>query len=64
MQAGTRQRPLVRSIGWTAVRVRVLDSSAFLVGGRLERADGAINVVADRISPLHLGGRVSSRDFR
>lgn len=49
---------------WTAVRVRVLDSSAFLVGGRLERADGAINVIADRITPLRLGGRVSSRDFR
>jgi len=34
------------------------------VRGRLERYDGVVNVVADRIEPLLLSGRTTSRDFR
>jgi error-prone DNA polymerase len=34
-----------------------------LVRGRLERADGVTNLVADRIDPLTLAVRSTSRDF-
>jgi error-prone DNA polymerase len=37
---------------------------ALIVHGRLERYDGVVNVVADRIEPLPLAGKVTSRDFR
>ncbi|MBO0871772.1 MAG: error-prone DNA polymerase [Pseudonocardia sp.] len=49
---------------WRAVRTKVLDSGAFLIHGRLERADGAVNVIAERLAPFRLGGSVRSRDFR
>jgi len=39
-------------------------SAALLVHGRLERHDGVVNVVADRIEGLELAGRTTSRDFR
>ncbi len=37
---------------------------ALLVRGRLERAEGAINLIAERIEPLELGPVPASRDFR
>jgi error-prone DNA polymerase len=39
-------------------------SQALLVRGVLERAEGVINVVADRIEPLRLAAPAKSRDFR
>jgi error-prone DNA polymerase len=37
---------------------------ALLVRGRTEKADGVINVVAERLEPLPLGVASRSRDFR
>ena len=37
---------------------------AMLVRGRLERAEGVTNVIADRLEPLPLDAKVKSRDFR
>jgi len=39
-------------------------SAALLVRGRLERAEGVTNVVADKLEPLPLSAKVASRDFR
>jgi error-prone DNA polymerase len=35
-----------------------------LIRGRCERAEGVINVVAERLSPLPVRGTPKSRDFR
>jgi error-prone DNA polymerase len=35
-----------------------------LIRGRLERSQGVINVVAERLSPLPVSGAPRSRDFR
>jgi hypothetical protein len=35
-----------------------------VVGGRLERVEGVINVIAERIEALALGAVTRSRDFR
>jgi error-prone DNA polymerase len=35
-----------------------------LIRGRLEKSEGVINVVAERIEPLPLDGTLRSRDFR
>lgn len=50
---------------WQRFRA-VARSSALVVRGRLERADGAINVVADHLEALHLPTHDlhTSRDFR
>jgi hypothetical protein len=37
---------------------------ALLVQGRVERAGGAVNLVADALRPLRVAAVVSSRDFR
>ena len=37
---------------------------AMLVRGRLERAEGVTNVIADRLEPLPLDAKMKSRDFR
>ncbi|GAC1354305.1 MAG: hypothetical protein NVSMB4_15850 [Acidimicrobiales bacterium] len=37
---------------------------ALLIHGRLERYEGVINIVADRIEALPLAARTTSRDFR
>jgi error-prone DNA polymerase len=50
---------------WAHYRRVARSSPALLIKGRLERAEGVINVVAERILPLSLrmtGSR--SRDFR
>jgi error-prone DNA polymerase len=39
-------------------------SNALLVRGMLERADGVVNLNADRLSPLTVPIRSASRDFR
>jgi error-prone DNA polymerase len=51
---------------WTRYRQAARSAPALLVRGRLERVEGVVNVVADRISPLSLtvGSSTPSRDFR
>ena len=39
-------------------------AAALLVRGRLERAEGVINVIADQLRPLPLAAATRSRDFR
>jgi hypothetical protein len=42
-----------------------LGHGALLIHGTLERADGAVNIVAGRIEPLRAGvPRKSARNFR
>jgi error-prone DNA polymerase len=50
---------------WVRYRKVARSSSALLVRGRLEKADDAINLVADKIEALSLSvSTVKSRDFR
>ncbi|MDP9404322.1 MAG: error-prone DNA polymerase [Actinomycetota bacterium] len=49
---------------WARHRRVARSCPALLIRGRLERAEGVINVVADRIEPLHLSIATRSRDFR
>ncbi|WP_207123377.1 error-prone DNA polymerase [Actinocatenispora comari] len=49
---------------WRAHRRTARTAPAMLVRGRLERADGVTNLVAERIAPLSLSVRTASRDFR
>lgn len=39
-------------------------ASALVVRGRLERAEGVVNIIAEHIEPLVAPGRSTSRDFR
>ncbi|HWC42886.1 MAG TPA: error-prone DNA polymerase, partial [Actinomycetota bacterium] len=49
---------------WTRYRRVARSAAALLVRGRLERAEGVINVIADQIRPLPLAAATPSRDFR
>jgi error-prone DNA polymerase len=49
---------------WNVHRKVALSAPAMLIRGRCERAEGVINVVAERLSPLPVGGTPKSRDFR
>ena len=49
---------------WARWRDVARGSSALIVKGRLERAQGAVNVVAERFEPLRLGPVPASRDMR
>jgi error-prone DNA polymerase len=49
---------------WAAHRRVALTAPAMLIRGRLERSQGVINVVAERLSPLPVSGTPRSRDFR
>jgi error-prone DNA polymerase len=49
---------------WERQRRIALDSSALLIDGRLERAEGAINLLVQRLRPLRVSGSIRSRDFR
>ena len=49
---------------WQKFRRVARASAALVVRGRLERADGATNLVAEHLYPLSLRVRTSSRDFR
>ncbi|MEP6599550.1 MAG: error-prone DNA polymerase [Actinomycetota bacterium] len=48
---------------WTRHRRVARESGGLLIRGMLERADGVINVVAERIEKLPMGMRTTSRDF-
>ncbi|NNE75142.1 MAG: error-prone DNA polymerase [Acidimicrobiales bacterium] len=39
-------------------------ATALVIRGRVENAEGVINVVAERLEPLHLAVPMASRDFR
>jgi error-prone DNA polymerase len=49
---------------WARYRRVARGAGALLIRGRLERSQGVVNVVADRIDPLTLASTVKSRDFR
>ena len=49
---------------WARYRRVGRTAAALLVRGRLERAEGVINVVADQLRPLPLTAATRSRDFR
>ncbi len=49
---------------WQRYHRVAVSSGGLLVRGMLERADGVLNVIAERIERLPLGLRASSRDFR
>ncbi|GIE84898.1 error-prone DNA polymerase [Actinoplanes regularis] len=49
---------------WLRYRRVARSSSALLVRGRLERAEGVLNLVADRLETLHPPVAPASRDFR
>ena len=49
---------------WARYRRVARDAAALLVRGRLERSEGVINVIADRLDPLPVAASAGSRDFR
>jgi error-prone DNA polymerase len=49
---------------WARHRRVARAAAALVVRGRLERAEGVVNVLADQLQPLHLGIPTRSRDFR
>jgi len=56
---------VICSIGvWTRYRRVARAAAALLVRGRLERAEGVTNVIAEQIHPLQTGVATRSRDFR
>jgi error-prone DNA polymerase len=56
---------VVVSVGcWARYRRAARGAPALLVRGRLERAEGVVNVVADKLEPLPVGPVPASRDFR
>jgi error-prone DNA polymerase len=56
---------VICSVGvWTRYRRVARAAPALLIRGILERAEGVVNLIADRIEPLSLGPAAPSRDFR
>ena len=49
---------------WARYRRAALGAPALLIRGRLEKVEGVINVVAERLEPLPLAAPTKSRDFR
>jgi error-prone DNA polymerase len=49
---------------WARHRRVARSAPALLVRGRLERAEGVINVIAEKLEPLPLAAPTKSRDFR
>ena len=49
---------------WTRYRTVARSAAALLVRGRLERAEGVVNVVAEELVPLPVAAGAASRDFR
>ena len=48
---------------WARHRVVAREAAAVLVRGRLERAEGVVNVVAEELLPLQVPASAASRDF-
>jgi error-prone DNA polymerase len=56
---------VVISVGvWTRYRRTARDAAAVIVRGRIERARGVTNLVAEQFQQLPLATRTTSRDFR
>jgi error-prone DNA polymerase len=56
---------VICSVGlWRRYRRVARSARAMLITGRLERAEGVITLVADRLEALELGLATTSRDFR
>jgi error-prone DNA polymerase len=49
---------------WARYRRVAREAAAVLVRGRLERSEGVVNVVAERLEPMPIGASPKSRDFR
>ena len=49
---------------WQRFRTVARRSAALVVRGRLEMADGAVNLLAEHLAPLSLRVATTSRDFR
>ena len=47
-----------------AVSPRGQSAPALLIRGRVEKAEGVINVVAEKLEAMPVGGGIRSRDFR
>jgi error-prone DNA polymerase len=56
---------VICSVGlWRRYRRTAVSAKAMLLTGRLERVEGVINLIADRIETLDLNLATTSRDFR
>ncbi|MGB5756931.1 MAG: error-prone DNA polymerase, partial [Acidimicrobiales bacterium] len=56
---------IVVSIGcWTRYRREARNAAALLIRGRVERQEAVVNIVAEKLEPLPVGGAPASRDFR
>jgi error-prone DNA polymerase len=49
---------------WQRFRKVAREASAMVIRGRLERSEGVINIVAERLDSLPMSGVIASRDFR
>ena len=49
---------------WTRYRRVAREAPALLIRGRLEKVEGVINIVAEKLELLPLSASVASRDFR
>jgi error-prone DNA polymerase len=49
---------------WARHRKVARGAPALLIRGRLERAEGVINIVAEELTPLPVAAHAASRDFR
>ncbi len=49
---------------WQRYRQIAKGAPALLIRGRLEKEEGVINIVADKLEPLPVGAAPASRDFR
>ena len=49
---------------WIRYRSVVRDVPALVVSGRLERHEGAVNVIAEKFEELNVAASLASRDFR
>jgi error-prone DNA polymerase len=55
---------IIDEVVWDRHRRVAREAGGLLIRGMLERTDGVINILAERIDKLQLGLRTSSRDFR
>jgi error-prone DNA polymerase len=49
---------------WTRYRTIARSAPALVIRGRLEKVEGVINIVAEKLEVLELAGALQSRDFR
>ncbi len=49
---------------WNRYRKVAREAPAMVIRGRLERSEGVINIVAERLDRLPMPGKTTSRDFR